>query len=103
MASTSVVLPWSTWAMIAMLRIVSRWLHLSILPCGLHGPLSPVPPGGRARSRRSGVRDHLLGLAHVYPFRCQLCTTRFRAFQARQPRRSARTAGVRSAAHEDCR
>jgi hypothetical protein len=38
------------------------------------------------RSRRSGVRDHLLGLAHFYPFRCQLCTTRFRAFQARQPR-----------------
>jgi hypothetical protein len=38
------------------------------------------------RSRRSGVRDHLLGLAHFYPFRCQLCTTRFRAFQARHPR-----------------
>ena len=38
------------------------------------------------RSRRSGVRDRLLGLAHFYPFRCQLCTTRFRAFQGRHPR-----------------
>jgi len=28
-----------------------------------------------------GVWDHLLGVLHLYPFRCQLCTTRFRAFQ----------------------
>jgi len=38
------------------------------------------------RSRRSGVQDHLLALARFYPFRCQLCTTRFRAFQVRHPR-----------------
>lgn len=34
------------------------------------------------RSRRAGVWDRLLGAFHVYPFRCQLCTTRFRLFQA---------------------
>jgi len=37
------------------------------------------------RSRRAGFRDHLLGAVHLYPFRCQLCTARFRVFQARQP------------------
>jgi hypothetical protein len=36
------------------------------------------------RSRRAGFRDHLLGAFQFYPFRCQLCTTRFRAFQARR-------------------
>ena len=35
------------------------------------------------RSRRAGFRDHLLGAVHFYPFRCQLCTARFRRFQAR--------------------
>src|ERR1051326_7053043 len=35
------------------------------------------------RSRRVGVTDHVLSVLHLYPFRCQLCTTRFRAFQAR--------------------
>jgi hypothetical protein len=34
------------------------------------------------RSRRVGARDHLLSVLHLYPFRCQLCTARFRAFQA---------------------
>ena len=35
------------------------------------------------RSRRVGVWDHLASLLHLYPFRCQLCTARFRAFQGR--------------------
>ena len=35
------------------------------------------------RSRRAGIADRLLGALHFYPFRCQLCTTRFRKFQAR--------------------
>jgi len=35
------------------------------------------------RSRRAGVVDHVLSVLHLYPFRCQLCTTRFRAFQGR--------------------
>jgi len=33
------------------------------------------------RSRRVGVRDHLASVVRLYPFRCQLCTERFRAFQ----------------------
>jgi len=35
------------------------------------------------RSRRAGAWDHVLSVLHLYPFRCQLCTTRFRAFQSR--------------------
>ena len=35
------------------------------------------------RSRRVGATDHVLSVLHLYPFRCQLCTARFRAFQAR--------------------
>ena len=35
------------------------------------------------RSRRVGVWDHLASVLHLYPFRCQLCTTRFRAFEGR--------------------
>lgn len=35
------------------------------------------------RSRRVGVWDHLASVLHLYPFRCQLCTARFRAFQGR--------------------
>ena len=35
------------------------------------------------RSRRVGARDHLLSVLHLYPFRCQLCTHRFRAFHGR--------------------
>lgn len=38
---------------------------------------------GARRSRRVGVRDHLLSVVGLYPFRCQLCATRFRAFQGR--------------------
>jgi hypothetical protein len=34
------------------------------------------------RSRRAGAWDHVLSVFHLYPFRCQLCITRFRAFQA---------------------
>ncbi|HET7341402.1 MAG TPA: PilZ domain-containing protein [Methylomirabilota bacterium] len=30
-----------------------------------------------------GAWDHLLSVLHLYPFRCQLCAARFRAFQAR--------------------
>ena len=33
------------------------------------------------RSRRVGAWDHLLSVLHFYPFRCHLCTARFRAFQ----------------------
>jgi PilZ domain len=36
------------------------------------------------RSRRVGATDHVLSVFRLYPFRCQLCTTRFRAFQARR-------------------
>lgn len=35
------------------------------------------------RSRRVGVWDHLVSVLRLYPFRCQLCTARFRAFQGR--------------------
>ena len=35
------------------------------------------------RSRRVGVWDHLVSVVHLYPFRCQLCTARFRAFLGR--------------------
>jgi PilZ domain len=35
------------------------------------------------RSRRASAWDHVLSVFHLYPFRCQLCTTRFRAFQTR--------------------
>jgi len=31
------------------------------------------------RSHRQGVRDYLLGLLFIYPFRCQDCNHRFRA------------------------
>lgn len=33
------------------------------------------------RIRRRGILDHLLSLAYIYPFRCQVCSHRFRTFQ----------------------
>lgn len=33
------------------------------------------------RCPREGVLEHLLSAVYVYPFRCQLCTRRFRALQ----------------------
>lgn len=33
------------------------------------------------RSHREGVLERLLSVIYVYPFRCQLCTHRFKAFQ----------------------
>jgi hypothetical protein len=33
------------------------------------------------RSHRQGTVEQFLSLAYVYPFRCQLCTHRFRALQ----------------------
>ncbi|MBI3809908.1 MAG: PilZ domain-containing protein [Nitrospirae bacterium] len=33
------------------------------------------------RSQRRGVIEHTISLVYIYPFRCQLCTRRFRAFQ----------------------
>lgn len=33
------------------------------------------------RSHRQGAFEHLLSAVYVYPFRCQLCTYRFRAFE----------------------
>jgi PilZ domain-containing protein len=45
----------------------------------------PACPGcGRHATRRcarGGVLDHLLSAVYVYPFRCQLCTRRFRALR----------------------
>ncbi len=32
------------------------------------------------RSQRQGVIEHTASLVYIYPFRCQLCTRRFRAF-----------------------
>ena len=32
------------------------------------------------RSQRAGAWEHFVSYFYVYPFRCQLCTTRFRAF-----------------------
>ena len=36
------------------------------------------------RSPRTGPWDHLLSLVSFYPFRCQLCATRFRSLQRRR-------------------
>ena len=33
------------------------------------------------RVRRQGLLDHLLSIAYIYPFRCQVCFHRFRTFQ----------------------
>jgi predicted HAD superfamily Cof-like phosphohydrolase len=35
------------------------------------------------RSRRQGLKERLLSLMYLYPFRCQVCAHRFRAFQFR--------------------
>jgi predicted HAD superfamily Cof-like phosphohydrolase len=35
------------------------------------------------RSHRQGLKERLLSLVYLYPFRCQVCTNRFRAFQFR--------------------
>jgi len=35
------------------------------------------------RSRRQGLKERLLSLVYLYPFRCQVCANRFRAFQFR--------------------
>jgi len=35
------------------------------------------------RSQRQGLKERLLSLAYLYPFRCQVCANRFRAFQFR--------------------
>ena len=33
------------------------------------------------RIRRQGLLEYLLSIAYIYPFRCQVCSHRFRAFQ----------------------
>lgn len=33
------------------------------------------------RARREGLAEAIAGVAHLYPFTCQLCAHRFRAFQ----------------------
>jgi predicted HAD superfamily Cof-like phosphohydrolase len=33
------------------------------------------------RSHRQGLKERLLSLVYLYPFRCQVCANRFRAFQ----------------------
>jgi len=35
------------------------------------------------RSHRQGLKERLLSLVSLYPFRCQVCANRFRAFQFR--------------------
>jgi predicted HAD superfamily Cof-like phosphohydrolase len=35
------------------------------------------------RSRRQGLKERLLSLVYLYPFRCQVCAYRFRSFQFR--------------------
>jgi predicted HAD superfamily Cof-like phosphohydrolase len=35
------------------------------------------------RSHRKGLKEHMLSLVYLYPFRCQVCANRFRAFQLR--------------------
>jgi predicted HAD superfamily Cof-like phosphohydrolase len=35
------------------------------------------------RSGRKGLKERLLSLVYLYPFRCQVCANRFRAFQFR--------------------
>ena len=35
------------------------------------------------RSHRQGLKERLLSLVYLYPFRCQVCANRFRAFQFR--------------------
>jgi hypothetical protein len=35
------------------------------------------------RSHRQGLKERLLSLFYIYPFRCQVCANRFRAFQFR--------------------
>src|SRR5438552_6453471 len=36
------------------------------------------------RSPRTGVWEHVVSVLYLYPFRCQLCATRFRSFQFRR-------------------
>src|SRR5689334_6750009 len=76
MASTSVVLPWSTWAMIATLRIVSRCCISSLYHVGVRCPRC----GSLSvrRSSRVGAYERLISVLYVYPFRCQRCAQRFR-------------------------
>src|SRR2546428_10594722 len=77
MASTSVVLPWSTWAMIATLRMLSR----CCIPPSYHVVVQCPRCGGQGvrRSSRVGALERLISAFYVYPFRCQRCTHRFRA------------------------
>jgi c-di-GMP-binding flagellar brake protein YcgR len=35
------------------------------------------------RSHRQGLKERLLSLVYLYPFRCQVCANRFRVFQFR--------------------
>src|SRR2546427_1584308 len=71
MASTSVVLPWSTWAMIAMLRIVSRCRISPSYHVGNDASVPPMRPGdGAAEPARGSVgtlRQLLLRLSLPLP------------------------------------
>src|SRR5439155_371704 len=106
MASTRVVLPWSTWAMIAMLRIESRCCIVSsyhatvgarlggerpgdgiAVPAASYstlirmgGPRCPRCDRGKGRRcHRDGALEQVLSGVYIYPFRCSLCGHRFRA------------------------
>src|SRR2546421_8534169 len=76
MASTSVVLPWSTWAMIATLRMLSRCCITPLYHVDVRCPRC----GGQSvrRSSRVGAFERLISIIYVYPFRCPRCTHRFR-------------------------
>src|SRR5205809_2562245 len=75
-ASTSVVLPWSTWAMIATFRMLSRCCITPLYHVGVQCPRC----GSQSvrRSSRVGAFERLISVLYVYPFRCQRCTFRFR-------------------------
>src|SRR3989442_1613312 len=59
----------------------------------LHNSDCPTFGGVVRRSHRSGPAELLLSLVYVYPFRCQYCAHRFRAW--RPGRRYARPAPER--------
>src|SRR2546428_7648025 len=77
MASTRVVLPLSTWAMIATLRMLSRCCITPLYHVDVRCPRC----GGQSvrRSSRVGAFERLISSLYVYPFRCQRCSHRFRA------------------------
>src|SRR5262245_37853850 len=84
MASTSVVLPWSTWAMIATFRMLSRCCISPLYHVVVRCPRCGSP--SVRRSSRVGAYERIISAFYLYPFRCQRCAHRFRALRwARYP------------------